>query len=108
MLAAGRGEQFAGAGEDIHLQHRFVWQTVAERRRLDTQAADRTAQGDGLQLRDHQRRKAVRQGRGHQVLVRAHAGHVGGAGFGIDTEDTGQPRGIQAGGVAFGAGAEQI
>src|SRR5690242_21187579 len=41
VLAAGRGDQFASAGEDIHLQHRFVGQAVAERRRLDTQAADR-------------------------------------------------------------------
>ena len=38
----------AGAGENVYLRDRFVRQTVAERRRLDTQAGDRTTQRDRL------------------------------------------------------------
>ena len=59
-------------------------------------------------LRNHQRRKAIRQSRGHQVFVGAHAGHVGGAGLGIDADDIRQTRGVQTGRIAFGAGAEQV
>ena len=53
-------------------------------------------------------RRPIGQGRGYQVGVGAHAGHVGGAGFGIDRQNTPQSGSVQTSCLAFGAGAEQI
>ena len=54
---------------------------------LDAQPGQRAAEGDGLQLRHHERHQAVRQRGVDQVLVRRHAADVGGAGPG-STENT--------------------
>ena len=53
-----RGDDLAGAGEHVHLEHRLVRQAVAERRRLDAQPGDRAAEGDRLELRHDQRASA--------------------------------------------------
>jgi hypothetical protein len=98
----------ARPGEDVHLQHRFVGQAVAERRRLDAEARYGSAEGDGLQLRHHQWREPVRQGGGDQVLVGTHARHVGGALVRIDGDHAGQPRNVQALGGRLLPGAEQV
>ncbi len=45
---------------------------------------------------------------GDQVLVRAHAGDVGGAGVGVDRDDARQPRGVQALGGVLGPRPEQV
>ena len=58
---------------------RLVGQAVAEAGRLDAEAADRAAEGDRAQLRDDVGDQAVGQGRVDEVLVGAHALHVGGA-----------------------------
>ena len=60
VLVGRRGDHLPGAGEDVHLQHRLVRQPVAERRRLDAEAGDRAAEGDGLQLR-HDRAAPARR-----------------------------------------------
>ena len=96
VVGRRRGEHLAGAGEDVHLQHRLVRQPVAERRGLDAEPGDGAAEGDGLQLRHHQRRQTVGAGGSDQVLVGAHAGDVGGPGAGVDRDDAGQPCGVKA------------
>ena len=78
------GDDLAGAGEHVQLQDRLVRQAVAERGRLDPEAGHRAAQRDGAQLRHHQRHQAVRQRRVDQVLVGAHALHVGGTAGRVD------------------------
>ena len=96
MLVGRRGEHLAGAGQDVHLQHRLVRQAVAKRRGLDAEPGDGPAERDRLQLRHHQRRQPVGQRGGDEVLVRAHPGHIGGPGLGVDRDDARQPRGVQA------------
>ena len=71
-------DHLAGAGEHVHLEHRLVRQPVAEAGRLDAEAGDRAAEGDRPQLRDDERDQPVRQGRVDEVLVGAHALHLGG------------------------------
>ena len=83
-------------------------QPVTERCRLDAQPRHGPAQRDRLELRHDERRQSVGQGRVDQVLVRAHAGDIGGAGLGVDPEDVGQPGDVQPACIAFGAGAEQV
>ena len=108
VLGGRGGDHLAGAGEDVHLQHRLVRQPVAERRRLDAEAGDRAAEGDGLQLRHDQRRQPEGQRRGDEVLVGAHAGDVGRARLGVDRDDVRQPGGVEARGVRLRARPEQI
>ena len=59
---AGAGENFAGAGEDIHLQHGLVGEAVAEAGRFHAHASYRTAQSNGLKLRDDEGHEAMGQG----------------------------------------------
>ena len=63
----------------VHLEHRLVRQPVAEAGRLDAEAGDRAAERDRAQLRHDQRDQAVRQRGVDEVLVGAHALHLGGA-----------------------------
>ncbi len=51
---------------------------LPEARRLDAEPGHCAAEGDGAQLRDDVRDQPVRQGRVDEVLVGAHALHVGG------------------------------
>ena len=71
-------DDLAGAGEDVHLEHRLVRQPVAEAGRLDAEPGHRAAERDRAQLRHDERDQAVRQRRVDEVLVGAHALHVGG------------------------------
>ena len=87
VLLARAGKDFAGAGQDIHLDDGLVRQAVAEARGFHAHAGHRAAQGDGLKLRNDERHEAVRQGGIDQVLVGAHALHIGGAGEGIDLDN---------------------
>ena len=108
MLVGRRGEHLAGAGQDVHLQHRLVRQTVAERGGLDAEPGDRPAERDRLQLRHHQRRQPVGQRGGDEVLVCTHPGHIGGPGVGIDRDDARQPRCVQAPDSVLGPRPEQV
>jgi hypothetical protein len=56
MVLGCSSEHFAGPNQDVHLQHRLVGQSVAEGGGLDTETGDGSAEGDCLQLRNHQRR----------------------------------------------------
>ena len=69
---------------------------LRKRRGLDAEPGDGPAERDRLQLRHHQRRQPVRERGGDEVLVRAHPGHIGGPGVGVDRDDARQPRGVQA------------
>lgn len=99
VLVGGGPDDLAGPGEDVHLQDGLMGgQPVAERRRLDPpQPGDRAPpERDGLELRHHQRRQAVGQCGGDQILVGAHARHVGRARVRVDRDDIRQPpRGVQ-------------
>ena len=99
-------EDLAGAGEDVGLDHRLVRQAVAERRRLDAEPDDRAAEGDGLELRDHERHQPVRERGGDEVLVGRHPGHVRGAGDGVDRQHAVQP--VDGEPAAAVAEAEQV
>src|SRR6185312_4716655 len=90
------------------LAYRFVGQAVAERGRLDPEAGHRPAQGDGAQLRHHQGHQPVRQRRVDQVLVRAHALHVGGPGGRVHREHPVEAAHVEARGPGCGPGAEQV
>ena len=103
-----RGDHLAGAGEDVHLQHRLVGQPVAERGRLDAQAGDRAAEGDRPQLRHDQRDQPVPQGRVDQVLVGAHPLDVGGAPGRVDGDDAVEPGDVESGAVVRGARTEEV
>ena len=48
LAVRARGDDVAGAGEDVDLEHRLVRQPGAERRRLDAEAGDRAAERDRL------------------------------------------------------------
>ena len=108
VLVLRRGQHVACAGEDVHLQHGLVGQAVAKRRRLDAEPGDRPAERDGLQLRHHHGRQPVGQGGRDEVLVGAHARHVGGPRAGVDGDDVGQPRRVKALALGPGPGAEQV
>ena len=108
VLAGRCGDHLARSGEDVELQHGLVRHPVAERRRLDAEPGDRAAERDGLQLRHDEGRQPVRQRRGDEVLVGAHAGDVGRARLGVHRDDVRQPRRVQPGGVGPGAGPEQV
>ena len=95
VLAGRCCEHITGAGEDVHLEHRLVRQSIAERRRLDAEAGDGAAERDGLELRHHEGGEPVGQRRGDEVLVGAHAGHISRARLGIDRDDVRQPRGVE-------------
>ena len=83
-------------------------QPVAERRGLDAEAGDRAAERDRPQLRDDERHQAVGQGRVDEVLVGAHALHVGGAGLDVDRDDAVEAGDVEAGCVRAGARAEEV
>jgi hypothetical protein len=83
-------------GQYLQLMDRLVRHPVAERRRLDTQSGDRPTQGDGLQLRYHQRHQAVAESRVDEPLVGHHALHVGGTGLGVDREHLIEPARVQS------------
>ena len=102
------GDDLARPGEDVHLQHRLVGQTAAERRRLDAEPGDGAAQGDGLELGHHERREAVRQGRLDEVLVGAHALHVSGAGLRVDRDHLVEQGDVEPGRVGARAGPEEV
>ena len=108
MLLGRGGDHLAGPGEDVELQHRLVRHPVAEGGRLDPQTADRAAEGDRLQLRDHERRQPVRQRGCDEILVGAHPGHVGRPGVAVDRDHPGQSRGVQPGCPVLLAEAEQV
>jgi hypothetical protein len=109
VLALGAGgDHRSFAGQDVHLQHGLVRQPAAEGARLDAQPRHRAAQGDGLQLRHHERRQPVGQRRVNQVFVGAHARHVRGARPGVDGDDPGQAGDVQARGGGAVPGPEQV
>ena len=108
VLVGRRGEHVAGAGQDVHLQHRLVRQAVAKRRGLDAEPGDGPAERDRLQLRHHQRRQPVGERGSDEVLVRAHPGHIGGPGVGVDRDDARQPRCVQALDSVLGTRPEQV
>ena len=109
VLSLGaRGDDIACAGEDVHLQDGLVRQAVAERRRLDAEAGHRPAQGDGPQLRDHERAQAVGQRRCDEVFVGAHAADLGRATGRLDRDHPVEPRDIEPGDPGAGAGTEEV
>ena len=80
LVVGGGADDAAVAGQDLHLDDRLVRHPVAQRSGLDAQPGDRPAEGDRLELRDHQRHQPVPQRRVAQVLVSGHAADPGGAG----------------------------
>ncbi|MEJ7718626.1 MAG: hypothetical protein WKF31_11915 [Thermoleophilaceae bacterium] len=98
VLVVGAGDHDPSvAGEHLHLEHRLVWQPVAERRGLDPEAGHRAPEGDGLQLRHHERHQPVAQRCVHQVLVGGHPLDVRGAGLRIDGQHAVEPAHVEAG-----------
>ena len=115
VVAGTCRDDLARPGEDIHLEHGLVRQSVAEAGRLDAEPGDRAPERDGAQLRHHLRHESVREGRIDEVLVGAHALDVGcrraadrRVGMRVDLDDTGQPAHVEAGRGARGARAEQV
>ena len=102
------GHHLAGAGEDVHLLDRLVRQPAAEARRLDPEPGHRPAERDGLELRHDVRDQAVRQRRVDEVLVGAHALHLGGLALRVDLDDAVEAADVEPGGAAPGPGAEQV
>ena len=92
-----RRDHLTRTGEHVHLEHRLVRQPVAPRRRLDAEAGDRPTHRDGAQLRHDERGEPVRQRGVDEVLVGAHALHVGRAGVDVDVDDPGQGGGDRGG-----------
>ena len=107
-VARPAGDELAAAGEDVHLQDRLVRQAVAERRRLDAEARDRAAEGDGAQLRHDVRDEPVRQGGVDEVLVGAHALHVGGAALDVHGDDAVEAGDVETGDPGDCARAEEV
>ncbi len=97
VVARPGGDHLARAGEHVHLRDRLVRQSVAEAGRLDAEAGHGAAERDRAQLRHHHRDQSVRQGRVDEVLVGAHALHVGGAGRRVDLDHAGQAGDVEAG-----------
>jgi hypothetical protein len=95
-------------GEDVELDDGLVGQAVAERGRLDAEARDGAAEGDGLQLGDDQRRQAVREGGRDEVLVGAHAPHIGGPGLRVHQDDAVETADVEARGARAVARPEQV
>jgi hypothetical protein len=112
VVAGPDGDHLAGAGEDVHLEHGLVREPAAEAGRLDAETGDRATQRDGAQLWDHERDQPVREGRVDQVLVGAHALHLGDrrtfGRVGIDLDDPGQTTDVQARRGARGSRTEQV
>ncbi len=102
------GDDLAGAGEDVHLEHGLVRQAQAERGGLDAQAGHGAAEGDGLELRHDVGHQAVRQGGVDEVLVGAHPLDVGGAGVGIHGDDAREAGGVETGRRRQGARSEEV
>ena len=71
-------------------------QPVAEAGRLDAEPGDRAAERDRAQLRHHVRDQAVGQRRVDEVLVGAHALHVGGPRVAVDRDHAVQPGDVEA------------
>ena len=71
-------------------------QAAAEAGRLDAEAADGAAEGDRAQLRHDVGDQAVRQGRVDEVLVGAHALHVGGLRLVVDRDHAVETRDVEA------------
>ena len=84
LVVGGGADDAAVAGQDLHLDDRLVRHPVAQRSGLDAQPGDRPAEGDRLELRDHQRHQPVPQRRVAQVLVGGHAADPGGAAGRVD------------------------
>ena len=108
LVAGPGGDHLAGAGEHVHLDDRLVRQAAAEAGGLDAEAGDRAAEGDRAQLRDDERHQAVGQRRVDEVLVGRHAGHVGGAGLGVDEDHPVEAADVEAGRVRRLAGPEEV
>ena len=108
VLLGGGRHHLAGTGQDVQLQHRLVRHPVAEGRRLDPQAADGAAQGDGPQLRHHEGGQPVGQGDGDEVLVGAHPLDVRRPRHGVDGDHATQARGVQARRAVRLPAAEQV
>ena len=71
------GAQLSVAAQHIHFQDALVDKAVAAGARLDADAGDGPAHGDGLELRDHRRHEAVQEAGVGEVLEGRHALDVG-------------------------------
>jgi len=106
LVVGGAGDDAAVAEQDFDLEHAVVHQAVAMRGRLDADAGDRAAEGDGLQLRHHRRHHAVREAFRYQRLVGDHT-------FGrhmafLDQENFIEVANVEPAARRAGAVAEQI
>ena len=108
LVVGPGGDHLAGAGEDVELEDGVVRQPAAEARRLDAQPGDRAAEGDGAQLRHDQRDQPVRQRRVDEVLVGAHALHVGGPPRDVDRDHAVEARHVQPGCAGGDPRPEQV
>ena len=108
LVAGTSGDHLAGAGEDVHLDDRLVRQPAAEAGRLDAEAGDRAAEGDGAQLRDDEGHQSVGQRGVDEVLVGRHAADVGRACLGVDGDHAVEPADVEAGCVRRLARTEEV
>ena len=83
-------------------------QPVAERGGLDAEAGDRAAERDRAQLRHDERDEPVGQRGVDEVLVGAHALHVGGAAAAVHLDHAAQPGDVESGRRGARPGAEEV
>ncbi len=107
-VPGGGRDHAAVAGEDLHLGHRLVRHSAAQRAGLDAQAGDRAAERDRLQLRHDQRHQAVPQGGVGEVLVGRHAADDRRARRRVDAQHAPERRHVEAGRGAAAAEPEQV
>ena len=69
---------------------------------------DRTADGDGLELRNHGRTQALQESRVGEVLEGGHPFHLGDPAFRIDLDDPVEASDVELLGCGFLAGAEEV
>ena len=73
-----------------------MWETVTEAGGFHAHASNRTAQSNGLKLRYDEGHEAMGQGGIHEVLIGAHALHIGRAGNWIDLNDAAKAGYVEA------------
>ena len=109
VFVVGRAQHDpAVAGEDIHVENRFMDQAVAERACLDPHAGGGATEGDRFQLRYDHRHTALLQCRRGEDIIGDRAFRLDPTGCGIDAEDVIEGPNVERSPRMIGAVAEQI